>query len=84
MSVTMTMRWLTAAAGSAVFMGLGVGLWSMTSRESRREEIIKKLPESPPEKMDEVRKTNELIIQTLKDAAKTKSNIAATLGSSSK
>ncbi|XP_061624276.1 ubiquinol-cytochrome-c reductase complex assembly factor 3-like isoform X8 [Phyllopteryx taeniolatus] len=77
----------TAVSATAVLamLGVGYGMWSLVAPgEQRQREIVKNLPESNPLRMEETRKRNALVMQTLKEAAETNDNIARGFGRSAK
>ncbi|XP_051924364.1 ubiquinol-cytochrome-c reductase complex assembly factor 3 [Hippocampus zosterae] len=79
------MRTIVGTTGMIAMLGLGYGMWALISPgEERRKEMIKNLPESNPMRMEETRKRNALVMQTLKEAAETNENLARGLGRSAK
>ncbi|XP_054630786.1 ubiquinol-cytochrome-c reductase complex assembly factor 3 [Dunckerocampus dactyliophorus] len=71
------MRTVLASSGLVGVLGLGYGMWSIIAPgEERRRAIIKNLPESNPVRMEETRRRNALVMQSLKEAAETNENIA--------
>ncbi|XP_077572187.1 ubiquinol-cytochrome-c reductase complex assembly factor 3-like [Stigmatopora nigra] len=79
------MRTILTSTGLVAIVGIGYGMWSIiVPGEERRKEIIKNLPESNPVRMEETRKRNILIMQTLKEAAETDENIARGIGRSTR
>lgn len=76
-----SMRTMLTAASLFGVTAVGYGMWSIISPgEEKRRELIKNLPESNAVRMEEVRRRNALVMQALKDAAETDSNIARELG----
>ncbi|XP_061674488.1 ubiquinol-cytochrome-c reductase complex assembly factor 3-like isoform X15 [Syngnathoides biaculeatus] len=79
------MRTIVSSTALVAVLGIGYGMWSLIAPgEERRREIIQNLPESNPMRMEETRKRNALLMQTLKEAAETNDNIARGFGGSAK
>ncbi|XP_057686873.1 ubiquinol-cytochrome-c reductase complex assembly factor 3 [Corythoichthys intestinalis] len=79
------MRTILSSTALVVMVGVGYGMWSLiVPGEERRKEMLKNLPESNPVRMEETRKRNALLLQTLKEAAETNENIARGFGRSTK
>nr|XP_057926982.1 ubiquinol-cytochrome-c reductase complex assembly factor 3 [Doryrhamphus excisus] len=77
------MRTILTSTALVAVAGLGYGMWSIIAPgEERRKAIIKNLPESNPVRMEETRKRNALLMETLKEAAETNENIARRFGGS--
>ncbi|XP_019716525.1 ubiquinol-cytochrome-c reductase complex assembly factor 3 [Hippocampus comes] len=79
------MRTIVGTTGMIAVLGLGYGMWALIAPgEEKRKEMLKNLPESNPMRMEETRKRNALVMQTLKEAAETNENLARGLGRSAK
>ncbi|XP_004072863.1 ubiquinol-cytochrome-c reductase complex assembly factor 3 [Oryzias latipes] len=75
------MRTVLASTALVAALGLGYGTWSIISPgEERRKEMLKNLPESNPQRMEETRLRNAMVMQVLKEAAETDHNLARSSG----
>ncbi|KAF6737492.1 Ubiquinol-cytochrome-c reductase complex assembly factor 3 [Oryzias melastigma] len=71
------MRTVLSSTALLAAMGLGYGMWSIIAPgEERRKEMLKNLPESNPQRMEETRLRNAMVMQVLKEAAETDQNLA--------
>ncbi|RVE68688.1 hypothetical protein OJAV_G00095440 [Oryzias javanicus] len=71
------MRTVLSSTALLAAMGLGYGMWSIIAPgEERRREMLKNLPESNPQRMEETRLRNAMVMQVLKEAAETDQNLA--------
>ncbi|XP_062870444.1 ubiquinol-cytochrome-c reductase complex assembly factor 3 [Trichomycterus rosablanca] len=78
MSAARTVMAYTAAL-AALLAGCA-SWWSISPGEDRNKQILQKLPESNPDRMEESRKRNAVIMELLKDAAQTNENVARSFG----
>jgi len=73
----MSLKTIIGASGMIGFVMAGYGMWGLIAPgEEKRKEILRNLPEGNPQRMEETRKRNALVMQALKDAAETEDNIA--------
>ncbi|XP_072514473.1 ubiquinol-cytochrome-c reductase complex assembly factor 3 [Salminus brasiliensis] len=76
-----SMRTVLTSVAACGAVASGLGLWkAVAPGEERKREILKNLPESSPERMEESRRRNALIMQVLKEAAESDHNVAQSYG----
>ncbi|XP_017294307.1 ubiquinol-cytochrome-c reductase complex assembly factor 3 [Kryptolebias marmoratus] len=70
------MRTVLNSTAAVASLAVGYVLWAVLSPGEKRIHRLKNLPESNPERMEESRQRNAMVMQVLKEAATTNSNIA--------